>query len=81
MQAANALFIGGCIVGFFQLGSSSSVLPYKGVFVLPFTEGQRTLFLPSNDALSKVPADELKVYQKNVTALKGAFQSIFFTHV
>ncbi|EEC06059.1 conserved hypothetical protein [Ixodes scapularis] len=33
-------------------------------------DGQHTLFLPSNDALSKVPADELKVYQKNVTALK-----------
>ncbi|KAH7978491.1 hypothetical protein HPB49_005615 [Dermacentor silvarum] len=33
--------------------------------------GQRTLFLPSNDALSKVPPEELKLYQRNVTALKG----------
>ncbi|XP_070390983.1 periostin-like isoform X1 [Dermacentor albipictus] len=32
--------------------------------------GQRTLFLPSNDALSKVPPEELKLYQRNVTALK-----------
>ncbi|KAH7972644.1 hypothetical protein HPB52_014551 [Rhipicephalus sanguineus] len=32
--------------------------------------GQRTLFLPSNDALSKVPPEELKLYQKNITALK-----------
>lgn len=34
-----------------------------------------TLFLPSNDALSKVPKDELEVIRTNTTALKGEFTS------
>ncbi|KAK8772068.1 hypothetical protein V5799_024686 [Amblyomma americanum] len=47
--------------------------------------GQRTLFLPSNDALSKVPPEELKVYQKNVTALKEfltyhVVDGIYYSH-
>ncbi|XP_064456904.1 uncharacterized protein LOC135367540 [Ornithodoros turicata] len=31
---------------------------------------ESTLFLPSNDALSKIPKEQLQVYQNNVTALK-----------
>lgn len=34
-------------------------------------EGPFTVFLPSNEALTKIPADELAVLKENSTALRG----------
>lgn len=40
-------------------------------FLSPFSEGPYTVFLPSNEALTKIPADELAVLKENSTVLRG----------
>ena len=44
---------------------------YSTKLMVNNTEGPFTVFVPSNDALQKVPDTDLEVIRRNMTALRG----------
>lgn len=48
-----------------------SFRPNPPSFSLPILAGPFTVFVPSNEALQKVPDSDLEIIRNNMTALKG----------